>query len=1054
MDSMMIQICCILLAVIFCQHGMSYRIYILPEPGAFCLGVFSGDTCLTWSEYSANPTFVDHSTTLIFTPGSYQLQHHFLSFSVANIKHFTMIGDGARILFRLSFSNIGYVGLHNLTLANDPRGSNSPRIGIRNIRLYVMENCTFSLSSNFGSTVGLHISNTNSKVIESTFNGTSIDAYCTQSSPTLLVSRSTFINSSCVIGSSSCRMTIHSSRFVNNHHRDGVIYTQGLLIIVNCLFDRNSAPNGGTVYSNGDVTVMSSNFTSNEARGGSAISGLHNINVSDCTFSFYTQSDSVVHSRRYNSYYSYRQRDYIIYITNSVFYHNNRTIYSNNDVIVKNSSFYNSMASSGDGGAVYSTKSVTTVNCTFINSTAIHGNGGAVYSGENMTVLNSTFITSSAGSRGGTLYSQQAISVFDCNINDSIAGYDGGAVFSTQNMIAVNSMFSNSTASDGNGGAIYSGNDVMTINCTVNKCSALRGKGGAVYSTGAMEFTFSLSSTPDVVFSRSFFSHNSASGCGVLYVNGHYAHRMEFTNSTFVFNEAMPSDQSFTGGGVACIRNTSLVIVNSVFNNNMAASNGGVLDVSFSSVRIELSSVSHNTARGNGGAFYVREYTTNFTIAHTVFENNAAENGGVMYVRRSNSNINLVDSTFIENSATNQGGVMDIRGVTFMMDMDTVIANKTANVSGNVISACLCQITAYGLEVQPDPIYPTYCSNYDERNRSESVSTDISTSSSLVTEHTGTPSQPVDQEDTYTRNSGTDVDVVTSTEGDTTTSHSSEGTAVSHSNEMSSTTPQQPFAMTVTSGNIRGNTVASEVHTSEGTTNSADSGTVTPQPWSNGLTTFSGRATMQNYPRTSQTVATTQSRTDGLTTSSEEVTSAAVHGNTVAADTTTMTDSAASTDDDRGTTKSMNHTGTITARPQNETETPTPSVLSSESTAVETTTKIINSPDDDDDKFTPRFHQTQADQEEYDMWNSQQELVQVAVISLAVLCIVCISVFIMTAILFFMACKRRNIQARGHYKEVPLKDDKEAHDDGTQEYSFVEIQPHHAMSALSQQDEK
>ena len=68
------------------------------------------------------------------------------------------------------------------------------------------------------------------------------------------------------------------------------------------------------------------------------------------------------------------------------------------------------------------------------------------------------------------------------------------------------------------------------------------------------------------------------------------------------------------------------------------------------------------------------------------------------------------------------------------------VANNTADVSGNVISECVSQITAYGLEVQPDSIYPMYCSNYDEGNRSytsapksESVSTDISTSSSLVT---------------------------------------------------------------------------------------------------------------------------------------------------------------------------------------------------------------------------------------------------------------------------------------------------------------------------------
>ena len=104
---------------------------------------------------------------------------------------------------------------------------------------------------------------------------------------------------------------------------------------------------------------------------------------------------------------------------------------------------------------------------------------------------------------------------------------------------------------------------------------------------------------------------------------------------------------------------------------------------------------------------------------------------------------------------------------------------------------------------------------------------------------------------------------------------------------------------------------------------------------------------------------------------------------------------------------------------------------------------------------TLRFHQTQVDQDEYDVWTNQQELVQVAIISLAVLCIVCVSVCIMMAILFFVACKRRNLQSRGYYvyKEVPMKDDRETHN-GTQEYSFVEIQPHHATSALSQQDKK
>ena len=54
---------------------------------------------------------------------------------------------------------------------------------------------------------------------------------------------------------------------------------------------------------------------------------------------------------------------------------------------------------------------------------------------------------------------------------------------------------------------------------------------------------------------------------------------MEFTNSTFVFNEALGH---LIGGGVAFIGYTSLVITNSVFNNNMAATNGGLFDMSFS----------------------------------------------------------------------------------------------------------------------------------------------------------------------------------------------------------------------------------------------------------------------------------------------------------------------------------------------------------------------------------------------------------------------------------------------------------------------------------------
>ena len=72
------------------------------------------------TSYSANPTFVYHSTTLIFTPGNYSLPGNPGRFSVANIETFIMIGDRAQLEFLLSLSNIGYVGIHNLTFLETP----------------------------------------------------------------------------------------------------------------------------------------------------------------------------------------------------------------------------------------------------------------------------------------------------------------------------------------------------------------------------------------------------------------------------------------------------------------------------------------------------------------------------------------------------------------------------------------------------------------------------------------------------------------------------------------------------------------------------------------------------------------------------------------------------------------------------------------------------------------------------------------------------------------------------------------------------------------------
>ena len=177
---------------------------------------------------------------------------------MTNIKSFTVIGDRARIFFPLSISNIGYVGMHNLTFANNPQ------INVHNVQSFLMKNCTLSKSS---ASVGLYISlTTMNRVVESMFVRASIDA---RSCSTLLVNGSKFSNVSgtCIGGDSSSNVVIHSSVFVNNCQsgRGGIIYTQGSLRITDCLFDRNSALSGAVVYSNGELTVTNSVFDKNEA---------------------------------------------------------------------------------------------------------------------------------------------------------------------------------------------------------------------------------------------------------------------------------------------------------------------------------------------------------------------------------------------------------------------------------------------------------------------------------------------------------------------------------------------------------------------------------------------------------------------------------------------------------------------------------------------------------------------------------------------------------------------------------------------------------------------
>ena len=475
-----------------CQYGIGYRIYILPEPGAFCLGVFSGDDCITWSEYSAHPKFADHSTTLIFTPGVYtnRYSYSYRTFTLANVKRFTMTGNGAQLQFPLTFSNVGEVRMLNLTISI----TNNPTISVQNVQSFVMENCTLSQAYRYSYYqpvgINMYISSSNlSRIVNSTFAKVTIDV---RSYSTLLVETSTFMNSSQIKGDTYSSVNIYTSRFINNYASSyGVVYTQGPLEIIDCLFDSNSVSGGAVVYSVEDVTIRNSTFIRNSAsylsyyyryrppyyytrfyQGGSAIRGQRNINIYNCTFSLYMQTSSIVYSYSYcysrYHYYGYDCQEglYEVYIADSEFYDSSRSIYSYNNVTIVDSSFYNITAPSGGGGVVYSTKSVAITNCMFINSTAVYGNGGVIYSQQWISIVDSVLTDATAtGGSGGALYSQQdEINITSCTISDSIATYDGGAVYAKSTVTIANSSIVDSESKSGSGGAIYTNDDCTAIN--------------------------------------------------------------------------------------------------------------------------------------------------------------------------------------------------------------------------------------------------------------------------------------------------------------------------------------------------------------------------------------------------------------------------------------------------------------------------------------------------------------------------------------------------------------------------------------------------------------
>lgn len=111
------------------------------------------------------------------------------------------------------------------------------------------------------------------------------------------------------------------------------------------------------------------------------------------------------------------------------------------------------------------------------------------------------------------------------------------------------------------------------------------------------------------------------------------------------------------GGGVACIRNASLSVLNDSFTENTPELDAGVFYLDECTVSIEGCIYDYNSVAHMDGVIFTNVYPTSYDIKRSSFSHNAAgHSGGVIYVGRQNSRVTVQESIFSHNSGSEMRG--------------------------------------------------------------------------------------------------------------------------------------------------------------------------------------------------------------------------------------------------------------------------------------------------------------------------------------------------------------------------------------------------------------
>ena len=666
--------------------------YIVTSASSPCPGEYIGVPCLTLQQYAANPGQGENITFLI-EPGMYSLS---TVLTVSDGYNFTMSSTDVTVTCtsataRFEFNRVDNIHISGVSFQGCRNGA-------------AVQIITATSTAILG---GLFIRNrAGIRMIEVT---------------RAIVMRSNFTqnNGNVSFEAINSMVTFDKSNFYNNSYSyyrygsRGQIYASFSNISIN---DSHFDNNGGVgIYAGySSVTVDGTAFNYNDG-GAIYVYASYNFQINDTIFygnradrgggiSVSMATDSQTHVRIKNTVFYFNKARYqggAIYLSYYDAGHWYQRFFQNH-VCVHNTTFHGNIANS-DGGALaiyvvqsnmYSNRlQLSIVESRFINNTAGLGNGGAVMlseSRQNFSCINPSAITKSQF------------------INNMARNASGGAIYKDgkNSKLVIDQTSYVSNTADAFGGAIYvsgENNSIQVTSTTFRNNAAVGESGGALYSNGQYA---------NVTLTSSTFHNNSASYCGVLSVDNYNHFSVNLTNSIFTYNTA---SGQIIGGGVACIVNATINIVNSAFKHNFANFHAGVFYIDESHTTVDGSLFINNSAALDGGVFYTYIHASDYIIGRSQFsENMAGDDGGVMLIGRLNCYVSIDETIFDFNSAGNRGGVISmVASSLYMLINRTNIFNNTAQFGG-VISACNSEVTLRGdsLVVTVDPLL-RFCKLYE-----------------------------------------------------------------------------------------------------------------------------------------------------------------------------------------------------------------------------------------------------------------------------------------------------------------------------------------------------